>query len=215
MNLDRKGALAAAAGPLALLAGLLWHPFIPDLRDKADVVRHLQADTATWFGAHLVVAIGSAVLLLSFLAVRAHVRTSVGREAWTARSIPFLTMGSTLFVMLPAMEIGLLAVEAVGGDLLATHVALNRWWVPILMAGSATFGLGSLLFAVGILRARILSPGVARLVAIALGVSAVSRFVPMTLPLLVGGAALVVAFLPLAVTMWNAGAAKEARAISA
>lgn len=215
MNADRKGALVAGAGPLILLLGLLWHPFIRDLRDKADVVRHLEADTTTWFGAHLVVALGSAVLLLSFLAVRAHVATTVGREPWTSRAIPFLTMGSILFVMLPAMEIGLLAVHAVGGDLVATHVALNAWWVPILMAGSAAFAAGSILFAVGIRRARVLPSGLSWLVAAALVVSALSRFVPMTFALLVGIVALVVALMPLAVTMWNAGAAKESRATAA
>lgn len=215
MNVDRKGALVAAAGPVTLLMGLLWHPFIRDLRDKADVVRHMQADTTTWFGSHLVVALGSAILLLSFLAVRAHVRTSVGREPWTARAIPLLTVGSFLFVMLPAMEIGLLAVEAVGGDLVATHVALNTWWVPILMAGSATFGVGSVLFAVGIQRARILPSPLAWVVVASLVVSALSRFVPMTLGLLVGNVALVVAMLPLAATMWNAGSAERGRPIAA
>jgi hypothetical protein len=215
MNADRVGALAAAGGPLLLLAGLLWHPFIPDLRDKVDVVRHMQADTAAWFGAHLVVALGAAILLLSFLAVRAHVRTSVGREPWTARAIPLLTVGSCLFVMLPAMEIAMLAVDAAGGDLVATHLALNTWFVPISMAGSAAFAIGSVLFAIGIHRARILPSGLAWVVIAALVVSAASRFAPMTLPLMIGAVALVVAMLPLAASMWNAGAAKRTRSVPA
>lgn len=208
MNADRIGAAAVVAGPLLLLAGLLWHPFIPDLRDKADVARHLETDPVAWLGGHLVVALASGILLLGFLAARAHVRSSVGREPWTARAIPPLTMGSFLFVMLPAMEIAMLAVAKVGGDLVATQVALDTWFRPILLAGSALFAVGSVLFAIGVQRARILPRALARVVGAAFLVAALSRFVPLTLSLLVGAVALVVAMLPLAATMWSAGGAK-------
>lgn len=204
MNADRTGAIAVAAGPLILLAGILWHPFIPDLRDNADVVQHMQADTGTWFGAHFLVAIGSAVLLLGFLAVQAHVRTTVGRDPWTGRAIAPLVVGTILFVMLPAMEIGLLAVEKAGGDLLATHNALDTWFMPILLIGSVIFGVGMILFAIGVHKANILPSGLSRLVVVGFVAFALSR-IPFTLALMAGIVAVNVAMLPLAATMWKAG----------
>ncbi|HEX9817086.1 MAG TPA: hypothetical protein VGB18_08905 [Candidatus Thermoplasmatota archaeon] len=214
MNADRIGAIAVAAGPLILLAGILWHPFIPDLRDNADVVRHMQADTGVWFGAHFVVAVGSAVLLLGLLAVRAHVRTTVGREPWTGRAIAPLVVGSILFAMLPAMEIGMLAVEKTGGDLLATHNALDTWFTPILVIGSFIFGVGMILFAVGVHKANILPTGLSRLVVAAFVVSALSR-IPFTAALIAGIVALNVAMLPLAATMWKAGSVDRPSGIAA
>ena len=214
MNSDRLGAIPVVAGPLLLLAGILWHPFIPDLRDNSDVVHHLQQDTTSWFGAHFLVAVGTAVVLLGFLAVRAHVRTTVGREPWTARALPPLVVGSILFVMLPAMEIAMLAVEKVGGDLLATQNALDTWFKPILLAGSVIFGIGTILFAAGVHRANILPRGASLVVLVAFVVAAVSR-VPFTLALMVGIVALNIAMLPLAATMWRAGGAYAGRTAAA
>lgn len=213
MNQDRIGALVVAAGPLTLLVGILWHPFIPDLTDNADVVAHLAEDPGTWFAAHLLVAVGSPLLLLGFLAVRAHVRTTVGREPWTGRAIAPLVMGTALFTMLPAMEIGMLAVDEVGGDLLATQNALDTWFRPILIASALLLGVGTILFAIGVKRADILPTGIARTVVVALGVSAVSR-VPFTAALMIGIVALVVAMLPLAATMWKAGGESRAAAVA-
>jgi hypothetical protein len=215
VNADRVGAIAVAGGPLLLLVAIFWHPFIPDLTDKQDVARHMEADPATWFGAHLAVAIGAAVLLLGFLAVRSHVRSSVGREPWTARAIPPLVIGSFLFALLPAMEIAMLAVHDVGGDLVATNEAMDKWFIPILLAGSVAFGAGSVLFAIGVRRADILPRRLSWLVFVAFVASAASRFAPMTLPLRIGIVALVVAMLPLAVTMWKAGGARHSATVAA
>lgn len=208
MNTDRLGAVATAAGPLMLLAGILWHPFIPDLRNNADVVHHLQTNTTTWFGAHMLVALGAAVLLLGFLAIRTHIRTTVGREAWTGRAIAPLVISTALFVMLPAMEIGMLAVDKAGGDLLATQNALDTWFTPILLVGTLIFAVGSIMFAVGVHRARVLPTAASWTVLVAFVVSALSR-IPFTAALLVGIVALNVAMMPLAWTMWKAGSAQR------
>jgi hypothetical protein len=210
MNVDRTGAVVVASGPLLMLAAILWHPFIPDLRDKADVVRHLQADTTTWFGAHLLVALASALVLLGFLAVHGHVRATIGRARWMRGAIPWLVVGTVLFVMLPAMEIGMLAVEKAGGDLLATQTALDTWFMPILVSGTIVFAVGSVAFAVGVHRARILPAGTSWVVVAGLVVSAASR-VPFTLALILGVVALNVAMLILASAMWRAGGAATAR----
>ena len=191
MTRDRLAALAVASGPIILLVGILWHPFIPNLTDNADVVAHLQEDTTAWFGAHFLIALGSAFLLLGFLA---------------ARAIAPLVVGSTMFTMLPAMEIGMLAVHEVGGDLLATQNALDTWFVPILLVSAFLLAVGTIMFAVGVKRADILPAGLSRTVTVAFVVSAVSR-VPFTAALMAGIVALVVAMLPLAATMWKAGTA--------
>jgi hypothetical protein len=213
MSNDRLGALAVAAGPLVLLAGILWHPFIPDLRDGDDVARHLQDDTTTWFGAHLLVAIGAAVLLLGFLAARAHIRTSVGREPWTGRAVVPLVLGSMLFVMLPAMEIGMLAVEAANGDVAATQAELYTWFMPLTFASAAILGVGTILFAVGVHKARVLPAALDRTVVAALVASALTRL-PFTAALIAGVVALNVAMLPLAATMWRAGGVPKPRTVA-
>ncbi len=194
-------AATVAAGPLLLLVGLLWHPFIPDLTDSADVARHLEEDTFTWLGAHYLVAFGAAVLLLGFLAVRAFVRTARGPEPWTGRAVAPLVLGSCLFVMLPAMEIAMLAVVEAGGDSVATQQELQTWFLPTLVAGSILYGVGAVLFAVGVLRAQVLSTGLSWVVLVAFVVSALGRFVPMTLVLIISMVALNVAMLPLAAAM--------------
>ncbi len=153
------GAITVAAGPLLLLAGLVWHPFIPDLTDSADVARHLEEDTMTWLGAHYLVAVGAAVLLLGLLAVRTFIRTTSGPEPWTERAIAPLVLGSCLFVMLPAMEIAMLAVAEAGGDSAATQEELQTWFLPTLIAAAIFYGVGVVLFGVGVLRSQILPSG--------------------------------------------------------
>ncbi len=203
------GAVTVAAGPLLLLAGLVWHPFIPDLTDSADVARHLEEDTTTWLGAHYLVAVGAAVLLLGFLAVRTFIRTTRGPEPLTARALAPLVIGSCLFVMLPAMEIAMLAVAEAGGDVAETQEALGTWFLPTLVAGAIFYGVGAVLFGVGVLRAQVLPRGVSWVVLVAFAVSALGRLVPMTLVLMISIVALNVAMLPLAAAMWRPATGPE------
>ncbi|MPZ64209.1 MAG: hypothetical protein GEU83_01330 [Pseudonocardiaceae bacterium] len=198
----RTGADMVAFAPVWLLAALLYHPFIADLTDKAAVAAALTSGTGRWGFAHLAVGVGSALLVLAFLAVRRYLHDA-GEQRWSRWGLPFIVVGSTLFAFLPAMEIAMLGVSAAGADVRAVLVAMNPWFVPILLAGSITFAIGILGFAVGIVRSGVLGRSAAWVVVAMLVLSAAGRFVPSTTVLLVGAVASVAALWPLAYRMYK------------
>jgi hypothetical protein len=181
---------------MVLLAGIAYHPFIADLRDKEAVAAALTADVTRWSIAHLVVAVGSPLVALAFLAVAAALRQR-GEWRWSARSVPFVVVGSSLFALLPAMEITVLAAALAGADPVAVSLELDAWFMPLLLSGAAVFAVGSAFVARSVVSASVLGRGTALLVGAALLVAAASRFLPFTAALLVGAGALVVALWPL------------------
>lgn len=195
-------AAIVALAPAAMLAAFLYHPYITRLTNDSAVAAALTADTARWGLSHLAVGVASGLMVLAFLAIRSHLRTA-GEQTWSIRALPFVVIGSTLFVFLPAMEIATLAAAEAGADVPTVLAELNPWFFPVLLAGALTFELGVLGFAVGIVRGGVLSPRSARLVGAALVVMATARFVPLGAALLVGGAAGVIALWPLSYNMWR------------
>ncbi len=191
-----------AVAPAWLLAGLLYHPFIPDLTDKAAVAAAITPDTARWGLSHLAVGVGAALLVLAFLALRTYL-SGVGEQRWSAPAVPFIVLGSTLFAFLPAMEIAMLGAVGAGADVRAVLVAMDPWFVPILLTGSATFAVGIACFAVALVRAEVLGAWPTWAVAGLLVLSAATRFVPSGPVLAVGGVALVAALWPLAYQMYK------------
>ena len=189
-------AATVAVAPLVLLAGIAYHPFIADLRDKEAVAAALTADVTRWSIAHLVVAVGAPLVALAFLAVAAALRQR-GEWRWSTRSVPFVVVGSSLFALLPAMEITVLAATLAGADPVAVLLELDAWFLPVLLAGAAVFAVGALFLARSVLAAAVLGRGTTILVVTALIVTAASRFLPFTPALLAGAAALVVALWPL------------------
>jgi hypothetical protein len=190
-------AVTVAAAPVALLAGIAYHPFIADLRDKEAVAAALTADTTRWSVAHLVVAVASPLVALAFLAVAAVLRQR-SEWRWSARSVPFVVVGSSLFALLPAMEITVLAADLAGADPVAVLLELDAWFRPLLLAGAAVFAVGLVLVARSVVAAGVLRRGTRALVVTALLVTAASRFLPFTAALLAGAVALVLALWPLA-----------------
>lgn len=138
-----------AFAPVWLLAALLYHPVIPDLTDKASVAAAMTPDPVRWGFAHLAVGVGAALLVLAFLALRRYLQQA-GEQRWSRLGVPLIVLGSTLFAFLPAMEIAMLGAVGAGADVRAVLVAMDPWFVPILLSGSAIFALGILGFAVGI-----------------------------------------------------------------
>jgi hypothetical protein len=189
-------AATVATAPVVLLAGIAYHPFIADLRDKETVAAALTADETRWSVAHLVVAVASPLVALAFLAVAASLRRR-GEWRWSARSVPFVVVGSSLFALLPAMEITVLAAARSGADPTAVLLELDAWFRPVLLTGSAVFAVGAGCIARSVAVAGVLGRGTTILVASALVVTAVSRFLPFTAALLTGAVALVVALWPL------------------
>ena len=146
------------------------------------------------------VGLAAALVLLAFLSVDAFLR-EYGRSGMSAVGVPFIVIGSVLFAFLPAMEIAMLGAHGAAVDVEEVLLGMNAWFQPILLAGAAVFAVGVAFFAVAIARSRVLGGRMTWLVVGALVVTAVARFVPLGAALYLGGAALVVALLPIAVVM--------------
>lgn len=189
-------AATVATAPVVLLTGIAYHPFVADLRDKEAVAAALTADTTRWSVAHLAVAVAAPVVALAFLAVAAALRQR-GEWRWSGRSVPFLVVGSSLFALLPAMEITVLAAYLAGADPVAVLLELDAWFLPVLLSGAAIFTLGAAFLARSVVSAAVLGRGMTLLVVTALLVTAAARFLPFTPALLAGAVALVVALWPL------------------
>jgi hypothetical protein len=194
----RRTAAAAtvAVAPVALLAAIVYHPFITDLRHKHDVAAALAAGTTRWSVAHVATAVASALVALALLAAAATLRQR-GEWRWSARAVPFVVVGSTLFAMLPAMEIAVLAASLAGADAETVLTEMDAWFRPLLVAGAAVFAVGLACAARSVVTARVLGRPATALVVVALTVAAVSRFLPFGSALTVGAAALVVGLWPL------------------
>jgi len=184
------------------LAGFAYHPYISPPTDEAAVAAAAASDTLRWQLAHVTIAVGYGLAAFAFLAVRSHLR-EVGEERWSVLGLPPVILGSVLFTILTGMEIALAAVAETGGDAQAVQAALFPWFVPILLIGAVGFALGAFGFAMGIARSAVLRPGLTRVVAGALLVMAVARFVPLSLAPYLMAVAGVVALWPLAYELWR------------
>jgi hypothetical protein len=189
-------AATVASAPMVLFAGIVYHPFIADLRDKEAVAAALTSDVSRWSISHVVVAIGSPLVALAFLAVAAALRQR-GEWRWSGRSVPFVVVGCSLFALLPAMEITVLAAYLAGADPVAVLLELDAWFRPVLLTGATVFAVGAALVARSVVAAAVLGRGTTMLVVAALAVAAASRFLPFTAALVAGAVAVVVALWPL------------------
>jgi hypothetical protein len=198
----RFRAAIVAIAPAVLVAGFVYHPYIAPPTDPAAIATAAASDTTRWGLAHLAIGVGYGLAVLAFLAVRSYLREA-GEERWSILALPFIVIGSTLFVVLTGMEIGLLAAAETGADVQAVQSALFPWFIPILLTGAVSFALGVLGFAMGIVRSRVLGPRLTRLVVGALVVMAAARFVPLSAAPYVIAAAAIVALWPLAYEMWK------------
>jgi hypothetical protein len=193
-------AATVATAPAVLLAGIAYHPHIADLRDKESVAAALTSDVTRWSVAHLVVAVASLLVALALVAVAAAMRQR-GEWRWSARSVPFVVIGSGLFALLPAMEIAVLAATLAGADPVAVLLELDAWFRPVLLAAAAVFAVGAVFVARSVVSVALLGRRTTTLVVAALIVTAASRFLPFTAALLTGAVALVVALWPLVGTV--------------
>lgn len=195
-----------AIAPAVMLAGFLYHPYIGNPTD-ADFLANLgaavEADPVRWAVAHLLIAVGSGLIILAFLALRARLRAA-GEERWSAPAVPFVVMGGTLYALLPAMEFAPLAATWSGADAAAAQGALLPWFAPILFSGAVIFLIGAVGYAIAITRAEIGGRRLARFAAAAIILMAAARLVPLNF---VQGHAQgllgLVALWPLAYVLWT------------
>ncbi|MEH1125326.1 hypothetical protein [Micromonospora sp. CPCC 206061] len=197
-------AIAVAVAPVVLLVSLLLHPYIGMGFPRAEAVAAaVVAHPNRWGFAHLAAAMASGLVLLALLAVRRYLREA-GEERFSAFGIPFVAFGSTLYAMLPAMEMSPLMAAKTGGNVEAVQTQLIRWFLPVLIVGAISFAIGVAGFARGIAASRVLSRQLTWLVVAALAVMAVARFVPLSVvQFYVHGIAGIVALWPLAYQMWT------------
>jgi len=204
--------------PAVMLVGFLYHPFIANLPDTQAVAAAARQDTLRWAVAHLLVAIGSGLIAVAFLAVRAWLREA-GEDRWSAAAVPFVVMAGALYAILPGMEFAVFAAVETGGDPAAAQAAIDAWFLPLLLTAAASFAIGAFGFAMAIARSGVLGPQLTVIVAGALIVLGIARFVPLGLvQFYVNGLAGIVALWPLAYAMWARSETRRAaqpRSISA
>lgn len=198
-----RNAIVAIA-PAVMMAGFLYHPFIANLPDAHAVAAAAGHDTSRWAVSHLMIGIGSGLIALAFLSVRAWLRDA-GEERWSPVAVPFVVMGATLYAILPGMEFTIIAAVHTGADAAAAQAAIDPWFLPLLLSAAALFALGVVGFAIAIVRSNVLTPRIAVVVAGAMIVMGIARFVPLGLvQFYVNGIAGIVALWPLAYTMHSA-----------
>lgn len=199
----RYGAVGVALAPSVMAFVFVAHPFIARLPDAAAVAHAVHADTTWWGIVHLLTAVGSALVALAFLAIRAFLRDA-GEERFSAWGLPFVIAGSALYGLLPALEFAPMAAARTGADAAAAQAALQPWFISILAASAILFAIGVLGFARGVAATRILSRPLTRLVVTGLVVLAAARFVPLgAVQFYAQGLAGIVALWPLAFQMWR------------
>lgn len=203
---SRYGALAVAVAPAVMFVALVAHPFIARLPDVDAVASAAQANQAMWAAVHLLTMFGVALTALAFLAIRAHLRDAgENRYAW---ALPWLLFGSVLYAVLPGLEFTPFAVARIGGDVAAAQQELVPVFVPVLAISSITFAIGAAGFAKAVLVSGVLVRPLGLVVATALIVLALSRFVPLgAVQFYVQAAAGLVALWPLALHMWRGSVA--------
>jgi hypothetical protein len=199
----RLQAAIVAIAPFFLLAALGYHPYIANLTDPSAVAGAMSADTTRWAVAHIAVGVGFGLLLIALLYARGYLRDA-GEERWSSRAVPFLVMGTVFFTFLPAMETAMVAAFRVGADPVALQEELQPFFVPMMVAGALTFGIGLICLAIGVVRSRVFDRQLTWIIAGALVMVAVSRFVPQGRALYVGAVAGVIALVPIAIQMWSA-----------
>jgi hypothetical protein len=127
----RWQAASLVIAPAVMAAGMALHPHIGNPADDEFLARlasAVLADPTRWAVAHLIVAVGSGLLVLAFISLRALLRDA-GEERWSPRGLPFIVMGSTFYALLPAMEFAPLAAAGAGASVemvSATQGALLR-----------------------------------------------------------------------------------------
>jgi hypothetical protein len=192
--------------PAMMLVGGGYHPWIGNPGDPGffeTLATAVAADATRWWVAHFLIAVGSGLLMIAFLAIRSYLRDA-GEDRWSVVGVPFIVMGSTLYALLPAMEFAPVAALRAGADAAAVQAAQMPWFAPILLTSAALFALGVLGFVIGIVRSDVLGPWLTWIVAGALVAMAASRFFPVGVAQLYAGpAAGVVALWAMAYAIWK------------
>lgn len=204
LTTSRQQAAIVAGAPAALLASLLWHPYIAGrLPNEAGIAAEVGAGTTRWALAHIAAAVASGLVILAFIAIHSYLRDA-GDVRWSTFGLPFIVMGSVLFTLLPGMEFAPLAAVEVGADPGSAQAAVRSWFLAVLVVSAVTFAVGVVGFSKAIADSGILTTPLTWLVVASLIVMAASRLVPFAVAqFYVQGAAALLALWLLAHKMWG------------
>ncbi|WP_046470100.1 hypothetical protein, partial [Allosalinactinospora lopnorensis] len=198
VNRARWQAAVLVITPVALLLSFIYHPYLPGTPpDSAALAAAVAANPTRWGLAHIAVVGVAALVILAFLAIRAYLRDA-GDDRWSLWAFPLIVVSAALMAFQPGLEFAPLAAAETGGDVQAMQETLMPWLIFSHVARSVLFLLGSVGFAVGIVRSRVLNPGMARVVVAALVISAVALAILSFSAFYVGSVAAIVALWPLA-----------------
>lgn len=184
-------ALAIAAAPAAILAGVVLHPYQGRFTDSAETARLMASAPTRWAWAHLALGFGICLLILAVFALRHHLR-SLGEDASSFWAVPFTTIGGGLFVFIVGAEGlgGFAAAKAGEGASFAD--ALQDWWWLWLMA-VALLAAGLVFLATAVARSGLVVGNARRLAVVGLVAMSVAGFIPAGVALYVTGASSAVA----------------------
>ena len=199
-------AVLVATGPVLLTAAMLWHPPLSGrLPDSAGVADAASADITRWGLSHVAAALAFAAVAVAFVTVRGHLRER-GDGSISAVGLGLVLFGSVLYAVLPGMEFAVVAAHETGADLAETQTALESWFLSIVVAGGVTFALGTVLFAIAVVRNAAFAPATTILVAGALVVFGISRVVAVGIvQFYVQSVAALLPLVPLAVAIAGRG----------
>ena len=145
----RLRALALFAAPVAMLASMIYHPYLEDEFDISAVTEKVVADPDRWMTVHFMLMLAFALILLAVVVLRGLLRAA-GEERWSFIAVPLLIGGSTVFIGVWGFEITAAGVANAGGDVEAVFDETDRWFGPVGIAGYVMFilGWGSMAWAV-------------------------------------------------------------------
>ena len=198
----RFQAAIVAIAPVILLAGVAYHPFVARLTDRTELAGAISQDATRWGVAHVAVGIGLGLWLVAFLAVCSYLQQS-GEKRWSATAVPFLVMGTTFTLFLPAMETAVGGAAQAGANPESVLAELRPVFMGSMVAGGLLSAAGVIMVAIGIARSGAFDRQRSRILVAALAIVAVCRLIPNGRALYAGAVAGVAALVPIAIAMWR------------
>ena len=203
MTQARMRSAVVALAPIITLISFLLMPYFSDFTDNAKVAETVNDHPNRMAWAMVVVAFGLALAILAVFSIRVYVRAA-GEERWSFAAVPLVTIGSaTLILALGAEGLGTAGTINAGGNGEEYLDHVRDWTLPIQYIAGVVMSLGLLSLAFSIVKSGILSQNTGRLVAVALVVTIIGNFLPWGWALYVLGVAWLIAYLPVAYTMWG------------
>src|SRR5215203_1797111 len=135
MTRARFRAAIVAIAPAVLLVGFFYHPYISPPTDPVAIAAAADSDATRWGLAHLAISVGYGLVVVAFLAIGSYL-SEAGEERWSILALPFIVMGSTLFVVLTGMEIGQMAAAETGGPGASSALLLSIGITLLVVAGT-------------------------------------------------------------------------------